>query len=231
MEVCLSAGGGGEKSRREMTFLLAGPERRVLQAIARRLPSWLTSDQLTVVGVIGAVGVTASYALSELSPGWLWLATGMLVVNWFGDSLDGTVARLRHRERPKYGYYIDHAVDAVTTALIAGGMGLSPFISLWVSLLLVIVYLMLSINVYLESAVYGVFNISYGRFGPTEGRIGMAIVNTGLYFAVINGLSPTAIKPFANPIVTSGIGIMFLMLLVRFARNLRVLGAREPLSR
>ncbi len=227
----MSAEPAGEKARREMTFLLAGPERRVLVAMARRLPPWLTSDHLTIIGVFGAVGVAAGYALSGRGPGWLWLATGMLVVNWFGDSLDGTVARVRHCERPKYGYYIDHAVDALTTALIAGGIGFSPFVSLWVSLLVVIVYLMLSINVYLESAVYGVFNISYGIFGPTEGRIVLAVVNTALYFAVLNGLSATAIQPVADPVVSAGVGVMFLMLVVRFARNLRVLGAREPLER
>lgn len=227
----MNAEAGGEESRREMTFLLAGPERRLLRAIARALPPWLNSDHLTIIGVIGAVGVAVAYALSPFDPGWLWLATGMLVVNWFGDSLDGTVARVRKHERPRYGYYIDHAVDALTTTLIAGGLGLSPFVSLWVSLVVVIVYLMLSINVYLESAVYGIFNISYGRFGPTEARIILALVNTALYFAVVHGLSPAAILGVADPFVCGLAAVMFLVLVVRFARNLRRLGEREPLER
>ena len=91
-------------ARRELTFLLAEPERRLLRAIATRLPQWVTSDGLTALGVVGALGTGAAYALSTLSVAWLWAASAMLVVQWFGDSLDGTVARVRRAERPRYGY-------------------------------------------------------------------------------------------------------------------------------
>ena len=99
-------------ARRELTFLLAEPERRLLRGIATRLPRWVTSDGLTALGVVGALGTGAAYALSTLSVAWLWAASAMLVVQWFGDSLDGTLARVRRAERPRYGYYLDHIVDA-----------------------------------------------------------------------------------------------------------------------
>jgi phosphatidylglycerophosphate synthase len=158
-------------ARRELTFLLAEPERRVLVAIARRLPSWVTSDHLTLLGVAGALGAGAAYALSALNSGWLWAASALLAVNWLGDSLDGTLARVRRVERPRYGYYLDHMVDAFATAAIGAGIGLSPYVSLGVALTGVLAYLVLSINVYLESAVFGVFQLGYGGIGPTEARI------------------------------------------------------------
>ena len=97
---------------REKTFLLARPEARVLEWIARRLPRWVMPDHLTALGVLAAVGIAAAYALSNRDPLWLWAASGLLVVHWLGDSLDGTLARVRNTERPHYGYYLDHLVDA-----------------------------------------------------------------------------------------------------------------------
>src|SRR2546426_5909438 len=113
-------------AQRELTFLLADPERRLLRAIAARLPQGVTSDHLTVLGMFGALGVAAAYALSPLSPGWLWAASACLAVQWLGGSLDGTVARVRGAERPRYGYYLDHVVDAGSTAPIGLGPGPSP---------------------------------------------------------------------------------------------------------
>ncbi len=136
-------------ARRELTFLLAEPERRLLRAIAARLPYWVTSDGLTVLGMVGAVGTGVAYALATLSAKWLWAASALLVVNWLGDSLDGTLARLRRAERPRYGYYLDHMVDAFSTAAIGVGIGLSPYVNLGVALAGVVAYLILSINVYL----------------------------------------------------------------------------------
>src|SRR5207248_8402921 len=155
------ASAGLVAARRELTFLLAEPERRLLRAIATRLPRWVTSDGLTALGVLGALGTGAAYALSTLSVAWLWAASAMLVVQWLGDSLDGTLARVRRAERPRYGYYLDHVVDAFSTAVIGVGVALSPYVSPCVALGLVIVYLGLSINVYLESNVFGVFRLAY----------------------------------------------------------------------
>ena len=144
-------------AKRELTFLLADPERRLLRAVAARLPAVVTPDHLTALGVLGALGVGTAYALSRVSAGWLWAGSACLVVQWLGDSLDGTLARVRGTERPRYGYYLDHVVDVLSTAVIGVGAALSPYVSPCVALGLVIVYLGLSINVYLESNVFGVF--------------------------------------------------------------------------
>jgi phosphatidylglycerophosphate synthase len=212
---------------RELTFLLAEPERRVLVAIARRLPSSLTSDHLTLLGVVGALSAGAAYALSALDSAWLWAASALLAVNWLGDSLDGTLARVRRVERPRYGYYLDHMVDAFATAAIGAGIGLSPYVSLSVALTGVLAYLVLSINVYLESAVFGVFRLGYGRMGPTEARMVLVLANVLL---VIAGPAP-AVLTIANWI---GVALSLGMggtVAVRIARNLAALARLEPLSR
>ena len=214
-------------ARRELTFLLAEPERRVLVAIARRLPPWVTSDHLTLLGVLGALGAGAAYALSALSSAWLWAASALLVVNWFGDSLDGTLARVRRLERPRYGYYLDHMVDAFATAAIGAGIGLSPYLSLSVALIGVLAYLVLSINVYLESAVFGVFRLGYGRIGPTETRIVLLLANVLL---VLAGPDPRVVTTANWVGVALSLGMVG-TLAVRFARNLAELARVEPLPR
>jgi archaetidylinositol phosphate synthase len=129
-----------ETAKREMTFLLGEPERRLLRWIAARLPASWMPDHLTALGMLGALMVGAGYALSVRQPGWLWLANGGLFLNWVGDSLDGTLARVRKIERPKYGYYIDHLVDAINTTMIGLGIGLSPYVDLPLAMLLVIIW-------------------------------------------------------------------------------------------
>lgn len=208
---------------RELTFWLAGPERRLLRAIARRVPNAITSDHFTALGVLGATVAGVAYALSAGHVWWLWVATAALVVNWLGDSLDGTLARVRQTERPRYGYYLDHLVDAYSTAVIGIGLGLSPFFSLGVALGLVVVYLALSINVYLESAVFGKFRIGYGRFGPTEARLVLILLSLApLVFPV----APTRLV--GDVALAAAALVMLAMLVVRCARNLRDLARLEP---
>ena len=175
---------------REKTFLLARPEARVLEWIARRLPARVMPDHLTLLGVLAAVGIAVAYGLSNRDPVWLWAASGLLVVHWLGDSLDGTLARVRRTERPRYGYYLDHLVDAVATALIGIGLGLSPYMLLVTGLVIVVAYLVLSINTYLETNALGVFSLGYGRLGPTEARVGLVAVNTLLAL----GLAPSLLR-------------------------------------
>jgi phosphatidylglycerophosphate synthase len=151
----------------------------------------------------------------------------MLLVNWFGDSLDGTLARVRGAERPRYGYYLDHIVDAYSTAVIGLGIGLSPFVHFGLALGLVVLYLVLSINVYLESAVFGVFQLGYGGIGPTEARIVLVLANVLL---VLAGPDPAVVT------ITNWVGAalslgMIATVAVRFARNLAALARLEPLSR
>ena len=213
-----------EPAQRELGFLLAEPERRLLRAMAARIPPPIRSNHLTVLGVLGAAGAGAAYALSTFDLAWLWVASGMLVVNWFGDSLDGTLARVRCAERPRYGYYLDHLVDAFATAAIGIGIGLSPYVDLGVALGVVVMYLVLSINVYLESAVFGVFRFAYSRIGPTEVRIILILGNTMLAL----GTSPRALANWALALVAAG---MLGMLVTRFATNLYELSRLEPLKK
>src|SRR5215213_1856218 len=142
---------------RDKRFLLAHHEGRVLEWIARRLPARVMPDHMTALGVLAAFGIAGAYLLSNGGRTWLWAASALLVVHWLGDSLDGTLARVRGIERPKYGYYLDHLVDAISTACIGIGLGLSPHMLLITGVLVVVAYLMLSINVYLESFALGRF--------------------------------------------------------------------------
>jgi phosphatidylglycerophosphate synthase len=165
---------------RDKRFLLAGPEARVLEWIAKRLPSRVKPDHMTALGVLASIGIAAAYVLSNGDSAWLWAASALLVVHWLGDSLDGTLARVRRAERPTYGYYLDHLVDAGATIAIGAGLGLSPYLALSTALVIVIAYLALSINTYLETQVFGVFSLGYGRFGPTEARVGLIALNLAL---------------------------------------------------
>ena len=207
---------------REMRFLLAAPEARILRALAARMPRSIRSNHLTAIGTIAAAAAGIAYALTTYHPAWLWVASAMLVVNWLGDSLDGTLARVRGTQRPKYGYYLDHVVDAFSTAVIGLGIGLSPYVDLGLALGMVIVYLALSINVYLESSVFGVFKISYGRIGPTEVRLLLIALNT----LVVFWPSPTSVVAnWTLGIILAGMVALFVG---RFVRNLYRLAKLEP---
>jgi len=214
---------------REKTFLLARPEARVLEWIARRLPARVMPDHLTVLGVLAAIGIAVAYGLSNGDSVWLWAASGLLVVHWLGDSLDGTLARVRKTERPRYGYYLDHLVDAIATALIGIGLGLSPHMLLVTGLAIVIAYLVLSINTYLETHALGVFSLGYGRLGPTEARVGLIVVNTLLALGLAREVSIAGLG--VGLLDVAGLAIAGLMLAglgVRATRNLRELARREP---
>ncbi|MET0809780.1 MAG: CDP-alcohol phosphatidyltransferase family protein [Thermoleophilaceae bacterium] len=214
---------------RDKQFLLAKAEGRALEWIARRLPRWVLPDHMTALGVVAALGIAGAYLLSNGDKTWLWAASALLVVHWLGDSLDGTLARVRKIERPKYGYYLDHLVDALATAVIGLGLGLSPYMLLSVGLVIVIAYLVLSINTYLETYAFGVFTLGYGRLGPTEVRLALIVLNTmiavglGLGFHV-GGLGLTVLDLIGLGIA----GVMIAALLARAARNLRVLAEQEP---
>jgi archaetidylinositol phosphate synthase len=217
---------------REKTFLLAHPEARVLEWIARRLPARVMPDHMTVLGVLAALGIAAAYVLSNGDSAWLWAASALLVVHWFGDSLDGTLARVRRIERPTYGYYLDHLVDAIATAVIGIGLGLSPYLLLATGMVLVIAYLVLSINTYLETQALGVFRLGYGRLGPTEARVGLIALNTALALGAplgfeLAGLGLTVL----DGVVLAAAAAMLAGLAIRATATLRTLAAREPAMR
>jgi archaetidylinositol phosphate synthase len=217
------------EAERTATFLLAPLEGRALRWLAHRLPRWVLPDDLTAVGVLAALGICAAYQLSNDSNAWLWVASALLVVHWFGDSLDGTLARERRIQRPKYGYYIDHLVDAISTALIGIGLGLSPYMLLSVATLIVVAYLILSINVYLESFAFGRFEIGYGYIGPTEIRLILIALNTAL--ALFPTLDIHVLGLDLTPLDLVGLaiaGVMIALLATRAFKNLRTLAKEEP---
>lgn len=181
-----------KKHTRVNQTLTAPLERPALQWLAAHAPAWVTPDVLTGIGVVGSIMCFAGYWLTSRDPAWLWLVNVGFAVNWYGDSLDGTLARYRKIERPKFGFYIDHTVDAVTEFLTIIGIGMSPYLRLDVAAFAMIGYLLMSVHVYVRTAVEGVFKISYGIFGPTEMRLIIVVVNIAILLAEDWFLTPIA---------------------------------------
>lgn len=151
--------------------VLAAAERRLLIWLCARLPMWVTPDLLTAIGVAGSAMTFGGYALSNQGAGWLWLAIVGYAVNWFGDSLDGSLARFRKIERPSFGYFIDHSCDGIATLLIVAGLGFSAYVRLDVALFALVGYLLLAIHAFLSVKVIGEMKLSYLSAGPTELRL------------------------------------------------------------
>lgn len=171
------------KSHERINDIFLGPlERPALQWLAAHMPSWVMPDTLTAVGVLGAVVIMVSYWLTNYDKAFLWLASLGLVINWFGDSLDGTLARYRKIQRPKYGFFVDHTVDAFNEVLIILGLGLSPYVKFDIALLALVGYLLMSVQTFIRTCVSGVFQISYGKIGPTEVRVIVIAANTLMFF-------------------------------------------------
>ncbi|OGN94678.1 MAG: hypothetical protein A2Z71_04815 [Chloroflexi bacterium RBG_13_50_21] len=206
---------GDIKDHKRVNDILLGPlERPALQWLAAHLPAWVTPDLMTVIGIVGALIITISYGLSQFNPAFLWIASLGFVISWFGDSLDGTLARYRHIERPKYGFFIDHVADVLTEIIIVLGLGLSPYISFSVASLCCIAYITMSVLVYVRMNVMGEFRISYSKLGPTEVRVLAIILNTFMFFGGIAtikfslGSIPIAISPY--DLVVTGITLLLI---------------------
>jgi archaetidylinositol phosphate synthase len=204
-------------------------ERSVLGWLVARMPPWVTPDVLTGVGVVGAIITFAGYALSGSRPAFLWLATLGLAINWFGDSLDGTLARFRHIERPRYGYYLDNTIDCIAALLLALGIGLSGYVRCDLCFFALSAYMMMSVLTFVRANVTGIFQISYAAVGPTEVRVAFAVLN-----ALIILVPPT-------PFQLAGVTVMYtdllslswsLMTLTAFmvcmAKQIRQLAVEEP---
>lgn len=155
--------------------LLAAAEKRLLVWMAERLPWWVGSDHLTVLGVAAMLAAGVCYAVAPHAPGALLAVVALLVLNWCGDSLDGTVARVRGHERPRYGFYVDHVLDAVGILAILAGLVAGGFMSVAPAAAFVITYYLLTIEIALATHALGTFRISYWKFGPTELRILLAM--------------------------------------------------------
>jgi archaetidylinositol phosphate synthase len=169
-----------KQANRIQTSFLSSLEKRALLWLAECLPAWVNSDHLTLLGLAGQIMAGVSYALAVQNHWWLIAGIGFLAVNWFGDSLDGTLARLRRRERPRYGFYVDHMVDSFGALCIMGGLGLSGFMHPYISGGLLIGFLLLSIQSYLAAYSIGEFRLSFWNFGPTELRVLLAAGNLAL---------------------------------------------------
>ena len=211
-----------EQSKRIQTSVLNGVEKKVLVWLAERQPRWMTSDILTGIGGVGAVVVALGYFLSNYRIEWLWLASLGFVINWYGDSLDGTLARVRKTQRPIYGFYLDHNIDGVTMAIMCVGAGLSDMLNLYIAMAVLAVYLLLSISVYINAHLKGEFKLAYAGMGPTEFRLIMIVVNILFIFA--NSLREWSVNfTVAGVSVTFGvfdfIGLAILLVLVLIYLN------------
>jgi phosphatidylglycerophosphate synthase len=168
------AAGFQNAHRAQMSFL-APLEKKTLAWLAARTPASIHSDHLTALGLISLLLAGIAYWASRYQPLALWAVVGLLALNWLGDSLDGTLARFRNRQRPRYGFYVDHVVDMFGTFFLLGGLGLSGYMNLPVAIGLIVAYYMLNIEVYLTTYTIGTFHISFWRFSPTELRILLAV--------------------------------------------------------
>jgi archaetidylinositol phosphate synthase len=161
---------------------VAAAEKRALLWLAARMPDRIGPDHLTALGLAAQIGAGVCYALASTSRCWLLAVIACLALNWFGDSLDGTLARVRQRLRPRYGFYVDHMVDSFGALALMGGLALSGYMHPWIAMGLLIAFLMLSIQTYLATHALGEFRLSFWRFGPTELRILLAVGNLALFW-------------------------------------------------
>ena len=217
-----------DSMERDLGSILSGLEKRCLVWMAHRMPKWVNSDHLTALGLVGMLGAGASFWAASEQPLALFGVVIFLFLNWFGDSLDGTLARVRNAQRPKYGYYVDHIVDVFGTFFLIGGLGLSSFMSLPIAAALMAVYLMVSSEIYLAAYAVGTFRIHFMKLGPTELRILFAIGTLYLLHSRYVTVMGTQYLLFDFGGVCAIVGLL-VALLVTVAKNTHTLYLREPL--
>lgn len=195
------------------------------------MPRWVTPDHLTGIGFVGAVIAFIGYAGSGSSPVLLWVASLGLVVNWFGDLLDGTVARLRKIERPRYGYYLDNSIDCIAQLLLAIGIGLSGYVRFDLCLLALVAYLMVSVLSFIRANVSGVFQITYAAVGPTEVRVGFVVLNALLIIFPPNSIDWGLPLTYPNLWSLAWSSATLVTFLVCMVKQVRQLAIEEPAPR
>ncbi len=173
----LAVGGNWKNPERIQQSLTAATEKRILLWLAARTPAFINPDHLTALGAVSMLLAGICYGLARYYRGSLLLAALCLALNWLGDSLDGTLARYRRRQRPRYGFYVDHVVDTLGALFLMTGLALSGYIHAWIAIAMLVAFLALSAESYLATHSLGSFRLSYGRLGPTEIRILLAIGN------------------------------------------------------
>lgn len=203
---------------RSQTSLLAPLERVCLNWLAHHMPAWVTPDHLTLLGLGAMLAAGLLYALARWWPPALLVVNLLLAINWFGDSLDGPLARARDKQRPRYGFYVDHIVDAFGILFLIIGLALSAYMTWAVALALLVVYFMLSINVYLATYTIGTFELSFYKLSPTELRVLLALGNIWAFAhptAQVFGASYL----FFDVSAVAAITLMAVTLVISVARN------------
>jgi len=213
---------------RLLNSVLAPLEKRCLIWLAHRMPRRVNSDHLTALALVAMLAAGLSYWLARVSAVGLILVIVCLAVNWFGDSLDGTLARVRQHQRPRYGFYVDHVVDAFGAAFLLGGLALSGYMHPYVALSLLSVYLMLCVEVFLATHCLGTFKMSFMKVGPTELRILLAVGNVALFFRPNVTLFGHAFRMFDIGGVIGAVGLL-ITLVISAVRNARALYEAEPI--
>ena len=221
---------GFANATRTLTSVLAPVEKRTLVWLAERMPQAVNSDHLTALALFAMAAAGACYALARVWPPALILVNLFLIINWFGDSLDGTLARVRNRQRPRYGFYVDHIVDCIGATFLLVGLGVSGHMHLTVALALLIAYLLLSAEVYLATYTRHNFKISYFKLGPTELRILLAIANVAAYVKPSMTMlgQPVMFFDIAGAVGTAGLGAV---LIASVVQNTAGLYREEPLTK
>jgi archaetidylinositol phosphate synthase len=216
-----------DATRAQLSFV-AALEKRCLIWLANRMPRWINSDHLTLLGSLGMLFTGISYWLAKWNRYALLLAIFCLAVNWFGDSLDGTLARVRNQQRPRYGFYVDHVVDTFGAFFLLAGLGLSGYMHWKVAMGLLIAFYAISIEVYLAAYTVGVFHLSHWKLGPTELRILLAVGNVVLIYHPMATVFGRRYPLFDVGGVVGIIGIT-VMMIAGVVRNTRTLYRAEPL--
>ncbi|MBM0168607.1 CDP-alcohol phosphatidyltransferase family protein [Altererythrobacter sp. C41] len=207
--------------------LIARVERRILNRLCAAMPPWVTPDMLTFTGMFGALLVFGGYIASNLDAGWLWLSIAGYVVHWFGDSLDGSLARYRAIERPRYGYFLDHSCDGFATMLVVVGIGLSAYVELEVALVALAGYLLMSIHAFLSVRVLGELRLSYLNAGPTELRL--VLIGLTLAMLIAGQEHPIIWQLNGFDLFVGGVGLLLIVLFVlQTASTARRLAKEEP---
>jgi phosphatidylglycerophosphate synthase len=221
------------------TSILNASEKKALIWLANHLPAWVSSDMMTIVGVIGAFLCGLGFALTYFNLYWLWLSVAGLFIHWFGDSLDGTIARVHNQQRPLYGYYLDHNVDTITEAFMFVGAGLSPLMHMSIALAIYSAYLAMTVYVSINAHIKSEFKLTYGKLGPTEFRVIIAIANIILMY--VPGLATFHVdfnilgrEIFLCTLDLIGLGILAILVVIylhSFFSDARWFAEKDPLPK